>query len=174
MSFIVEDGTKVAGANSYVPVAYADAYFSQYSNAIWTGLLTSDKQAALITATQSVDLLYGQRYKSMPASSTQSLLWPRFVVIINRIQIVQSGTIPAQLMNAVSEVALMANQGINVFPVPNTDAQLKQQRNQVGTLVQDSVWGHTPKVEKFAGFNKIDLILYPLLNESDMPASLAL
>lgn len=74
MSLIVEDGTGLSTAQSYVSVADADFYHTAHGNATWTGIDTL-KEAALVRATQALDARYpwqGIRYVE-----TQALDWPR-------------------------------------------------------------------------------------------------
>lgn len=77
MALIVEDGTGLATAESYVSVADADAYHTKMGATGWTG---SDavKEAALRKATQYIDTEYlfiGEQVNY----PTQRLEWPRYV-----------------------------------------------------------------------------------------------
>ncbi len=96
MAFTVEDGTIVAGANSYVTVAYADTYNTDRGNAAWTGD-DAVKEAALIKATDYIEQKYAGRWISTPQSETQDLSWPRTF---------DAGVIPDRLMQAVCVLAL--------------------------------------------------------------------
>lgn len=77
MALIVEDGTIVAGANSYVSLAEADNYFENhpYYSANWSELSDEQKEAFLTYATRSADTLF--RWKGYPVSLAQNLGWPR-------------------------------------------------------------------------------------------------
>ena len=162
MSVIVEDGTQVANANSYLSVADADTYHTLYGHDDWAGT-DADKGTALINATQSIELLYGQRYLSAPENSSQSLLFPRFTFVVNHIQLINTGTIPTQLKNAVAEVALMYLNGSDVFPTPNIAQALRSRTTTVGQISKSETYMGIPPVESFSGFNKIDLLLAPIL-----------
>lgn len=166
MTLIVEDGSNVADANSYLTLADADAYHTLHGNADWPATTmdnTATKELALIRATSSIELLYGQRYKSIPQYAIQSLLWPRQVMVINRFVLTQSGTIPKQLKDAVAEVALMSLNGEDIFPLPNANRAINSKSVTVGEISTSVSYSGAPPVEQFAGFNKIDLILVPLL-----------
>lgn len=76
MAFTVETGSIVAGANSYVPVAYADAYHSDRGNAAWTGA-DAVKEAALIKATDYIEQIYAERWGGGLVLLDQPLSWPR-------------------------------------------------------------------------------------------------
>jgi len=110
MTIVVEDGTGVAGANSYASVEYANAYHSSRGNALWTETSTSPDQgkaAALIRATQAIDATYRHRW---PGSRTdgrdQALAWPRTGVEDSEGDAIASDEIPTELKDAVCEAAL--------------------------------------------------------------------
>ncbi len=71
---VVEDGTGLANAVSYVSVADADTYHAARGNTAWAG--TADlKEAALVRATQALDGRY--HWPGTLYSTTQALDWPR-------------------------------------------------------------------------------------------------
>ncbi len=74
MALIVEDGTGLSNAESYVSVSECDDY--AYNHGLsWTAV-DSDKEVALRKATQYLDSVY--RWKSCQSSQyTQALKWPR-------------------------------------------------------------------------------------------------
>lgn len=77
MAFTVEDGTIVAGANSYTTVADADSYFGDRANADWAALDTPTKQSLLVKATDYLVQKYRNRWKGMRVNIKQTLDWPR-------------------------------------------------------------------------------------------------
>ena len=171
MTMIVEDGSVVPNCNSYVTVAWADDYHTTYGNTDWTSITdTTQKELALINATQSIELLYGQRYLSLPLAHfpLQNLLFPRFLMVINRIQVISSNSIPIQLKRAVAEVALKFINSEDIFPLPNTDNFLKSKDLEISGGPKKSVtWAKLPYTEELPGFNKIELILKPLLRQKN-------
>ncbi len=193
-TFHVEDGSGVYNATSYVSLADADAYFGTLNSinpvtngpyaTAWTSLTTDQKEQALNQATYAVDLLYGQDFLSMPQYPappqpganvlTQNLLWPRYTMIVNRIQVVQASTIPYKLKYAVCDVAMMYVNGINIFPAPNTRKTLKSETQKVGDLMVSNTYGLSPPVEKFTNFWKIEKWLEPYLRKTSMPSYLSL
>ncbi|MBK9496468.1 MAG: hypothetical protein IPO08_18575 [Xanthomonadales bacterium] len=102
-TFVVEDGTQVAGANSYVTTAYADDYFIVDPNfyTTWTALTTTQKEYYLAWATRLLDqkvVWRGYRY-----TDTQALRWPRSgAVDVDGIAIAVDA-IPRQLKEATCE-----------------------------------------------------------------------
>lgn len=78
MTLTVEDGTVVAGANSYVTVAEADTYFENLGEALWTSTATDEgKEAALAKAASYMQQKYRLSWKGSRVEAFQSLDWPR-------------------------------------------------------------------------------------------------
>lgn len=169
MAFIIEDGSNVTNSNSYVTVEDADAYHSMLGNTDWTALDNDNpdelalKQSALIKATQSVDLLYGDNYKAVPLFNEQSLLFPRMTFIKNRWQTVIQGTIPKELKDAVCEIALKALNDEDVFPNINLDNNVKSKDSAVGPLKKSVTYFKSNNTETYKGFGKVDKLLVPIL-----------
>lgn len=110
MSFVVEDGTGIAGANSYTSVAFADAYFAERHNAAWTGD-NNAKEGALVRATDYIDAKFGSRFLNDRKFDYQILFFPRTGYTI---------AIPVILQKACAEYALRALTA-NLFPDPVVD-----------------------------------------------------
>lgn len=77
-TFVVEDGTGVAGANSYASAAFGDTYYLNRGNpTAWAAASVASKRDALRIATAYLDDVYGGRYRGIQVSTTQTLRWPR-------------------------------------------------------------------------------------------------
>lgn len=105
MSIIVEDGTGLANAESYVSVANADAYHASIGNSTWTGT-DPVKETALRRAVRYLDGSYRLRFKGIKNKSTQALEWPRAGVIDPSGWVQSSIALPAVLISATCEAAL--------------------------------------------------------------------
>lgn len=77
MSLTIEDGTVVAGANSYVETSVVDTYCSDRNYASWASLATAEKEAAVLRAMTYIDSLPFKGYKT---AATNPLQWPRIYV----------------------------------------------------------------------------------------------
>lgn len=106
MSFTVEDGSGVAGANSYLSTAAADIYWADRNNAGWAAASVLEKEAALIAASQYLDATY--RWKGRKGGSGQGLDWPRSGVVDEEGLSVGGNALPAGLTAAAAELALEA------------------------------------------------------------------
>jgi hypothetical protein len=152
-------------ANSYATVAEADAYFAY--NKDWEAQPLELKEEALINATSSIDLLYGQQYLSSPVYSDQPLLYPRYTFVINRTQYVYQGIIPVQLKRAVFETALLYTQDINIYPSPNSELGITDNRIKIGDIEIENTYGTPSVTEQYANFNKVEMLLAPLLKTAN-------
>ena len=110
MALIVEDGSIVAGANSYASVAQADAYHADRLNAEWAALATDGKESALIKATDYLEQTYADAWKGYRVDADQPLSWPRYDVIAYTYPF-PADSVPLALRNAAIELALKASKG---------------------------------------------------------------
>ena len=159
---IVEDGSNVLNANSYLSVEYADEYFALYGQLDWTGEIT-DKEQALIIATRAIDLLYRDQFMSYKlVDSKNELAFPRYAFYDNLYIYHSNKDIPKSLKDATAEIALMVLSGIDVFPKPSTEAYVKSSTVEIDVLKFVSEYRTTPPAERYSGFNKVELILKPI------------
>lgn len=96
---IVEDGSIVEDANSYITYDYAENYHTLRGNSAWADGDTLAKQQAIIRATQSIDALYKAYWLEDKLSDAQELEFPRG-------EENEEGVIPKNLKKAVAEAAL--------------------------------------------------------------------
>lgn len=111
-TLVVEDGTVVASANSYISRADADTYFLKLANTTWSALSAGVKEAALIKATAYMEQMYRLRWLGYRYTSTQVLSWPRANVPINDgpwNNFVAVDTVPQQVKDAQCELAVRAS-----------------------------------------------------------------
>lgn len=112
MTFVVEDGTGLANANSYISVPDADAYFADRGIAAWTGSNTV-KEQALVRATDFIETVYGQRFRGSVVTESQALSFPRYIT--------DEDEVPTSLKRATCEYALRALSA-TLLPDPTVDA----------------------------------------------------
>lgn len=118
MSLIVEDGTIIAGAESYLSVADADIYHANRGAAAWAALGTPAKEQALRKATDFMLGSYRSRWKGYRKDGTQTLDWPRTFVYLEPFvhgivgtypYLVSDLIVPVEVKNACAELALIAS-----------------------------------------------------------------
>lgn len=110
MAFTVEDGTGVADANSYTDETFADAYFLDRSDATWAAADSASKQAALIKATDYIELRFKDRWKGILAPEATTLSFPRQYFYDRKGEPVDFANdgIPSDIQKATAEYALRA------------------------------------------------------------------
>lgn len=101
MSLIVEDGTIVAGAESYASVSDADTYLAARGITVWAGLLSPEKEQALRRAT---DFMKEYIWKGHVVDTSQPLDWPRQNIFLLGVEFA-SNLIPKDIKNACIELA---------------------------------------------------------------------
>lgn len=132
-TIIVEDGSLVAGANSYVSTAELVAYAAD------RGITIVDDESAEILVVKAMDYIEALEYKGIKFTYDQPLLWPRANVFIDD-YLVYVDEIPADLKKAVFEVALSINNEVD--PLENVGQV--QQRVKVGPLEVEYAEGSSP------------------------------
>lgn len=165
MAFTVEDGTGIAGANSYATVADADAYFTERGVTAWTG--TDDaKKVLLIRATDYIELRFAARFKGATEfpDAPQGLSFPRT-------GITGYAGVPACLKKATFEYALRAIAGPLApdLPFEANGLQLTAKRTKVGPIETDLQYKQTgagSTVPAFRPYPAADTHLRPLLAPS--------
>ena len=106
---IIEDGTVIADANSYVEEPEAGAYFSGHPDeAVWTGSSTDRHVWALIRAARYLESKFSGRWRGAAVEYDQSLSWPRRVFYGEYLwgAGVEPWVIPQALKDAQCELAL--------------------------------------------------------------------
>lgn len=120
MALIVEDGTGLSTAESYISVADADTYHSDQNNTSWASLSTPAKEANLRKATEFMIGKYRMRWLGtrMKSSVNQALDWPRAYVYTEPFlhgaigefpYLVPDNIVPKEVKNACAELALRAS-----------------------------------------------------------------
>lgn len=74
-TLVVEDGTGLANADSFISAVDAATYHTNHNNTAWAALTDAQKDAALRYATAYVDTKF--QYLGYLYKDTQSLSWPR-------------------------------------------------------------------------------------------------
>ena len=131
MAFVVEDGTGIDNSNSYAPVDFADNYFADRNQAEWAGTDVV-KQAALIRATDYIELRFSNMFFGEKKTDTQALSFPR---ISDRFP-----EMPVSLQRACCEYALRSLKTI-LLPDPLIDATglgLERTRKRVGPIEKET------------------------------------
>lgn len=157
ISIIVEDGTGVANANSYVSVEDARAYASARGTE-----LPSDADEVASMLIRASDYLEAQecRYQGKRVSPSQALAWPRTGVFLN-CDAVPPNVIPKSLIGAQVQLAMAINAGFDLQP--NISPQDYVTREKVGPI--ETEYADPTKVGIMPTFGAANALLAPLFGE---------
>jgi hypothetical protein len=166
MTIVVEDGTGLANAESYVSVAETDAYHQSRGNVAWTNLTDPTvKEQYLRQATDYLGQRYALRWKGGRLNLSQALDWPRWNVRrsdygssygygYGSLFILDSRIIPPEVKKAAFELALRAIAG-PLLP----DLQEQVAKETVGPLTTEYI----PGAKRTPTYGAIEGLLGPLL-----------
>jgi hypothetical protein len=176
-TFIVESGSGVSNANSYLSVADADTYHSIHSaSTAWNGAENAAKEAALRLATQYLDVKYDTRYRGIKTNVQQALCWPRLIggyltnIYYGRDDYYYApNVIPQRLKDACAELALKVIQGDMLFVDLVNPGDIKSETKKIGPLEKSVTYiGGKGLVKKYP---LVEGLLKPLLSGSDTQMS---
>lgn len=129
MALIVEDGSIVAGAESYASVAYADAYFanrpSNPNSAVWAALNTAGKEGALREGTDHMMQAFRLAWQGNRVSQYQVLDWPRYGVTRDKVFAVLFTIVPDEIQRGCVEYAVRASAGPLVPDLERPESKIK-------------------------------------------------
>lgn len=111
MAVTVEDGTIVAGANSYIDAEYLKAY-AEARGVVLPPAVDCDLDVLLVKATDYLEALWGS-YRGSIVDPDQPLQWPRKSVTLFGYCISQD-EIPGRLKDAQAELAIKLSTGSEV------------------------------------------------------------
>lgn len=126
ITLIIEDGSIVEDANTYVDSAgaFATAYFEAHLYATtWTAATSEQKKAAVVQATRTIDSLI--TWKGRKTDQDQPRQWPRYQVFAEGF-LVPDDQVPRAVQEATLEMAMAllernrladsaATQGVNAL-----------------------------------------------------------
>lgn len=125
---IVEDGTGLIDADSFVDIAYSDDYFSARGVTSWETLTLSEKEILLVKATDYIDNVFDWLGKK--STPEQSLNFPRIELYTKDGYAVDG--IPKQLKDCVCECALILSQNKTLFKTENENGAVTSEH--IGSL----------------------------------------
>lgn len=163
-TFVVETGTGLADANSFQSVAGADQYNDDHNqDTAWTNANQATKEKHLRLATQYLTATYDLQWKGRRVTYTQKLSWPRYDVWFD--DYLQSySSMPQQLLDATSELAIRSNNGTNLLPDISAanSGDLIDDRVVIGPLEFEQKYSSAP--QNYDTFTVVSRMLAPLLS----------
>jgi hypothetical protein len=141
VTLIVEDGSVVPGAESYISVADADTYHANRGNAAWADFDDDAKEGYLRNATDAMIQMYRLRWKGSRMEQAQVLDFPRGYLYLQPFikgalypygtfpYMLPNNVVPDLVKNACAELALRAASG----PLLSDLSQVVE-REQIGPI----------------------------------------
>ena len=162
MSLVTEDGTGLAGAESFCSVSFADTHLGNFGFTLWATLSTNEKEQALRRATHYMQQIYRLRWAGQRRTNTQALDWPRSYVPKKDAPGFYSvwaseypdDEVPAEVMQACAKLAYKAAAG-DLSP----DIAQAKTRVKVGPIETE----YAPGSIQYTRYREIDNLLNPLL-----------
>ncbi len=169
-ALIVEDGSGLPGADSYLSLAEADACHARLGNTDWPAppVPTDDdpdpedphaarKAACLRRAALFLDGRAAARVSGAPKNAGQGLLFPRAGAVDFQGRPLDGGSVPALYKSAAAEAALLAYSGAALAPeVPAGPLVRRRRTDALETEWVAESYGKQPV------FGWLDLLLAPL------------
>lgn len=154
MALTIEDGSGVAGANSYATVAEARAYAT--TRGLSLPVADADVEKALVLACDKIETY---RYKGNKTDEANSLEWPRAGVYIGASETeLANDEIPDRLKMAQSQFAVESAAGASLQPTGTGREVIRTKVDVIETEYAPRGSGSvTPQ------FNKAEALLAPLL-----------
>lgn len=173
MSLIVEDGTGLSNAESYISVADASTRHANNGMTNWATLSTTEMEAALRRATTYMEQAYRERWKGLrlhmrvggsgqQLEETQALSWPRWDVMVDGFP-VSPNIVPTEVANACADLALKAAAG---------DLNLDLTRGVITEKVGPIETQYDRYSPQNVRYRSIDMMLAPFLKSSGANAML--
>jgi len=159
LTFTVEDGSGVAGANSYTTEDVFDDYTDLHAYAVTVG----DTEAALVRASTALDGTYRHLYPGTRTNGRdQGLDWPRTGAVDMNGVTIPDDEIPQEIIDATCELALRELNSPG-STLPDTAASGQAKRLKAGS-VEIEFWATSSGgTAPLPSFSNIDAILGSLL-----------
>lgn len=163
MALIVEDGSIVANADSYISLAdaksFLENYYSEYDDeaAAFLGYGTTRQEIILRRACYDLDRKYRKRWKGFKRVQTQALDWPRVDVADEDDYDVPEDSIPRRLQRAQVEIAKRLANEVAIFEDRDRGGRIQSEKVDV---ISVSYFANAPSETLFEG---LDAVLKGLL-----------
>jgi hypothetical protein len=132
ITLVVEDGTGLANANTYISLADSDSYHNDRFNEGWKGG-EEPRESALIRATEFIDNEWVFQGDRRFPETPQALAWPRVGVYDEEAQLVDDDSVPLGIQYATAELALVVTCNGTLL-VAYAEAAVKRRRERVGVV----------------------------------------
>ena len=169
MAIVVEDGTGLADAETYVSVADCTAYLDARGKTAFGLLTVPEKEAALRNAADYLDAKYGSRLQGYRLVVTQALYWPRECVTYDNVTW-DPAPLPVPLIRSCCEAAALSSTGTDLFLPLDRGGQVTEKLEIVGPITERTKWAGSAPVG--TTYPAIDRLMNPLCGSGAVIGSL--
>jgi len=169
MALVVEDGTGLANADSYLSEADATSYITTRLRATnadrvaWEAATSTEAEVALRAATVWLDTTFRERWKGVRINETMSLAWPRYNVTDEDGYALDTDAVPQVVKNACAEMAARAISE-DLFTDETTPGAIKRTMDKVGPLETEVEYAGSASQQK--AYTKSETMLRGVLEFS--------
>lgn len=167
MALIVEDGSIVSNADTYISLADASTflnnYYGEYDDeaAAFLGFGTSRQELILRRAAYDLDRKYRTRWKGFKRIQAQCLDWPRVDVVDEDDYDIPEDSIPRRLQRAQVEIAKRLAAGVAMFEDRDRGGRIQSEKVDVIAI---TYFANAPSETLFEG---LDAVLKGLLRDEN-------
>jgi hypothetical protein len=144
-AIIVEDGSIVTGANSYVTVSGVGVYALDYGYTTWSTSTATVQTQSLFRGMRYIE---GLNFKGFKSTEDQSLAFPRSDLYDKDGYLLEDDTIPLAIVNALCEATILSLPTSDVILQPATNQEsyrtkldiagaIKEEWNTKGNAIRD-------------------------------------
>ncbi len=133
MALIVEDGSGLAGANSYNSLTELNTYHTLHGNTAWAALSDANKEIRAVNGAQALDAKYSLKYVGVRNTQEQGLEWPRAYAVDSDGFAIGSDVIPQAVKNGHAELSLYALPA-TIMPPITTPGNIQRISKTVGPV----------------------------------------
>ncbi len=141
MPIIVENGSVVAGANSFIEVAALDAYAA--ARGLVISATAPEKEAALVVAADYLRNESRLRYRGTRKSASQRMPFPRVGCTEDNGPAVADNEVPWRLQDAQAALAVRVLQGVTLQPDLERGGAVK--RSTIDVITTEYYEGASPE-----------------------------
>jgi len=165
-TFVVEDGTGLSTANSYISVGDADFYHENHGNpSDWSSASDATKQEALRMAFQCLNVVYGAAFQGYKVKSTQAGEHPRYERYDFSGFLYASNEVCIPIKEASCELAKRhITETDGLFPDIEDGGTVKSYSVKAGPIEESTTYEGGR--EEYKRFSIVDAILKPILRQS--------
>jgi len=157
ITFVLETGTGITGATSYVDITELKQYFfdNEYD---FDSLTDIDIQRLANKATLYIDSNYQSSWPGYVQTEDQALLWPRSSGYYLTGYEIAEDTIPKEVKDAVCEMGYMISSGINPFETIEKSGKILKESSKVDVISESFTYEEGSTLYQDL-YTKIDSIL---------------